>query len=93
MKRLTRTIPMHEAVLAVSAYLANKGNQDYCSTQPKRLFMISADLRKSCLIFCPPNPTLALKTSRLIKNTNVGLDYDWRLDHGIWMVVKHTYQI
>ena len=34
---------------------------------------------------------LANDTKKIITNTNIGLNYDWGLDHGAWTVIKHLY--
>jgi 4,5-DOPA dioxygenase extradiol len=39
----------------------------------------------------PGSPELAKQTKELIQKTEVGLDYQWGLDHGAWSVVKHLY--
>ena len=39
----------------------------------------------------PGDPELAKETKSIIKNTEVGLDDQWGLDHGAWSVVKHMY--
>jgi 4,5-DOPA dioxygenase extradiol len=39
----------------------------------------------------PGNPELAEETRKIISKTNVGLDHNWGLDHGTWMVVRHMY--
>jgi 4,5-DOPA dioxygenase extradiol len=36
---------------------------------------------------------LANETKSLIKNTVVGLDDKWGLDHGAWSVIKHLYSM
>lgn len=39
----------------------------------------------------PGSPKLAQETKDLIRNTEVGLDNKWGLDHGSWTVIKHLY--
>jgi 4,5-DOPA dioxygenase extradiol len=39
----------------------------------------------------PGSPELAKETKSLITKTQVGLDYQWGLDHGAWTVIKHMY--
>jgi len=39
----------------------------------------------------PGNPELANEIINSISKTDVGLNYDWGLDHGCWSVIKHMY--
>ena len=50
---------------------------------PKELFAVQYPANGS--------PELAKETKELIKSTEVGLDYQWGLDHGAWSVIKHLY--
>jgi 4,5-DOPA dioxygenase extradiol len=50
---------------------------------PKELFEVQYP--------APGDPKLAMETKNLIKNTQVGLDDKWGLDHGAWSVIKHMY--
>jgi 4,5-DOPA dioxygenase extradiol len=39
----------------------------------------------------PGSPALAKESSRLVSQTDIGLDYSWGLDHGTWSVIKVLY--
>lgn len=39
----------------------------------------------------PGSPELAAEVKKVIKGADVGLDFEWGLDHGSWSVVKHLY--
>jgi 4,5-DOPA dioxygenase extradiol len=38
----------------------------------------------------PGSPELAQEISKNIVSTSVGLDHDWGLDHGAW-IIRHMY--
>ena len=87
------TIPKPNAILCVSAHWETKGTfvtaMDKPNTIhdfggfPKALFDVQYP--------APGSPYLAGETKQIVKKTDVGLDYNWGLDHGAWSVIKHLY--
>lgn len=92
-RNVSKEIPKPNAILCVSAHWETRGTfvtaMDKPSTIhdfggfPKELFEVQYP--------APGNPELAKQTKALIKQTEVGLDEKWGLDHGAWSVIKHLY--
>ena len=91
-RTISKSIPMPNAVLVVSAHWFTKGTfitaMDFPPTIhdfggfPQALFDVNYP--------SPGDPKLALETSQLL-SVEVMLDHDWGLDHGAWTVVRHMY--
>ena len=92
-RNIAISIPKPNAILCVSAHWETKGTfvtamenpgtiHDFGGF-PKELFEVQYP--------APGSPELARATKELIKNTEVGLDDKWGLDHGAWSVIKHLY--
>jgi 4,5-DOPA dioxygenase extradiol len=87
------TIPKPNAILCISAHWETKGTfvtaMDKPTTIhdfggfPKALFDVQYP--------APGSPELAIETKNIVKTTDVGMDYNWGLDHGAWSVIKHLY--
>jgi 4,5-DOPA dioxygenase extradiol len=92
-RKVGSEIPRPQAILVVSAHWETRGTfvtaMDKPATIhdfggfPKALFDVQYP--------APGSPELAKETQRLVKMTEVELDYKWGLDHGAWSVVKHLY--
>lgn len=92
-KQLAVEIPSPEAILVVSAHWLSEGTRitavDFPETIhdfggfPKPLYNIQYP--------APGNPTLARETASMVQSTNVVLDHDWGLDHGVWTIARHMY--
>jgi 4,5-DOPA dioxygenase extradiol len=90
---LGESLPKPNAILCISAHWETKGTfvtavdkpetiHDF-SGFPKQLFDVQYP--------APGSPELAKETKSAIHKTQVGLDYEWGLDHGCWSVVKNIY--
>lgn len=92
-RKIGKEIPRPQAILVVSAHWETRGTYVTAVEKPatihdfggfpKALFDVQYP--------APGSPELAKETKELIKKTEVGLDYQWGLDHGAWSVVKHLY--
>ena len=92
-RNIGKTIPKPNAILCVSAHWETKGTFVTAMEKPptihdfggfpKALFDVQYP--------APGSPSLAEETKNTIKKTEVGLDYNWGLDHGAWSVIKHLY--
>jgi 4,5-DOPA dioxygenase extradiol len=86
-------MPKPHAILVVSAHWETRGTYVTAMDKPatihdfggfpKALFDVQYP--------APGSPELANETRNIIQKTEVGLDYQWGLDHGAWSVVKHLY--
>jgi 4,5-DOPA dioxygenase extradiol len=92
-RKVGSEIPRPQAILVVSAHWETRGTfvtavdkpvtiHDFGGF-PKALYDVQYP--------APGSPELAKETQRLVKMTEVELDYKWGLDHGAWSVVKHLY--
>ncbi len=92
-RNIAKIIPQPAVVLCVSAHW-----------ETKRTFVTAMDNPRTKHDFfgfpqelydvqypAPGNPTLAKEIMSLITKTKVGLDYEWGLDHGCWIVMKHFF--
>jgi 4,5-DOPA dioxygenase extradiol len=88
-----KTFPKPNAILCVSAHWETRGTYVTAMSKPptihdfggfpKELFEVEYP--------APGSPELASETKNIVKNSEVGLDTRWGLDHGCWSVVKHLY--
>jgi len=92
-EKLGREIPTPSAVLCVSAHWLTKGTFLTAMEHPKTIHDFGGFPKELFDVQypAPGNPKLAKETVDLIKETNVGLDHDWGLDHGTWTVVRRMY--
>jgi 4,5-DOPA dioxygenase extradiol len=92
-REIVKEIPRPNAILCISAHWETRGTfvtaMDYPKTIhdfggfPKALFDVNYP--------APGSPELAGEIKAIVKKTDVGLDYNWGLDHGAWSVIKHLY--
>lgn len=90
---LGKEIPIPSAVLVVSAHWLTRGTWITAMDHPKTIHDFGGFPQELFEVQypAPGSPTLAKETSELITSVPVGLDHEWGLDHGTWMVVRHMY--
>ncbi|WP_113924697.1 4,5-DOPA-extradiol-dioxygenase [Cognataquiflexum aquatile] len=90
---LGKEIPKPSAVLVVSAHWLTRGTWITAMDHPKTIHDFGGFPQELFEVQypAPGSPTLAKETSELITSVPVGLDHEWGLDHGTWMVVRHMY--
>jgi len=90
---LGQQIPVPKAVLVISAHWLTKGTHITAMEQPRTIHDFGGfpDALFEVKYPAPGNPVLARETAALIKETHVGMDHNWGLDHGTWSVVRHMY--
>ncbi len=90
---LGREIPQPRAVLCISAHWLTRGTHVTAMPHPRTIHDFGGfpselyDVQYEA----PGDPQLAQETADLIRETQVGLDHDWGLDHGCWSVVRRMY--
>ncbi len=92
-KQMGKEIPVPKAVLIISAHWLTKGTQITAMEQPKTIHDFGG-FPKQLFDFeypAPGDPKFAQETASLFHSTVVGLDHDWGLDHGAWMIVCNMY--
>jgi 4,5-DOPA dioxygenase extradiol len=92
-QRIGRNLPKPNAILCISAHWLTKGTFVTAMEQPKTIHDFGGFPKELFDVQYPAagSPQLARDTADLIKDTTVGLDADWGLDHGCWSVLKHLY--
>jgi 4,5-DOPA dioxygenase extradiol len=90
---IAKTITEPVAILCVSAHWETKGTFVTAADTPKTIhdFFGFPEELYQVQYPAPGSPSLAKEIKNLIKKTNVGLNYDWGLDHGCWVVMKHFF--
>lgn len=90
---LGKEITKPSAVLVVSAHWLTRGTWITAMDHPKTIHDFGGFPQELFEVQypAPGSPTLAKETSELITSVPVGLDHEWGLDHGTWMVVRHMY--
>lgn len=86
-------LPRPKAILCISAHWETKGTMVTATDSPKTIHDFYG-FPKALFEFeypAPGSPELAIETQNIINSSNVGLDYEWGLDHGSWSVVKHLF--
>ena len=88
-----KTIQKPAAVLCISAHWETRGTMVTAMKSPKTIHDFGGFPRALFEVQypAPGNPGLARQIKEKTKNTSVGLDESWGLDHGAWSVIKHLY--
>ncbi len=87
------TIPKPTAVLCVSAHWETRGTAVTAMDQPKTIHDFYGFPQELCNVQYPAPGSLAIakEVADTVKKADVKLDYEWGLDHGCWIVLKHFY--
>ncbi len=86
-------IPKPRKILCVSAHWETNGVFVTAMDKPKTIhdfFGFPKELYE-VQYPAPGSSDLAKEIVGIISKTNVGLDYQWGLDHGCWVVLKHIF--
>lgn len=92
-RNVAKEIPKPNAILCVSAHWETRGTFVTAMDKPKTIHDFGGFPKELFEVQypAPGNPELAKQTRALIKQTEVGLDEKWGLDHGAWSVIRHLY--
>jgi 4,5-DOPA dioxygenase extradiol len=84
-----RSLPRPQAILCVSAHWETVGSQVTAMVLPRTIhdFYGFPQPLYEMHYLAPGSPALARLTQEAVRSTQVGLDYDWGLDHGAWSVL------
>lgn len=92
-KELGVSLPKPKAILCISAHWETKGTFVTAMDMPKTIHDFGG-FPKALNEFeysAKGSPLFAKETQALINTTEVGLDYEWGLDHGAWSVLCHMF--
>lgn len=92
-RKVGKEVPKPTAILCISAHWETKGTFVTAMPHPQTIHDFGG-FPKDLFDVQYPAPgslELAKETQQLIKTAEVGLNYDWGLDHGAWSVLKHLY--
>lgn len=92
-RKIGKEVRKPSAILCVSAHWETKGTFVTAMEHPQTIHDFGG-FPKALFDVQYPAPgslDLAKETQKLIHTTEVGLNYDWGLDHGAWTVLKHLY--
>jgi 4,5-DOPA dioxygenase extradiol len=86
-------IPKPKAVLCISAHWETNGTYVTAMENPETIHDFFGFPKELYEIQYPAagSPDLAKEIVGIIAKTNVELDYQWGLDHGCWVVLKHMF--
>jgi 4,5-DOPA dioxygenase extradiol len=92
-RNTAKTLPRPKAILCVSAHWETRGTFVTVMEKPSTIHDFGGFPKALYEVQypAPGSPELAKEIKSFIKNTNVGLDEKWGLDHGAWSVIKHLY--
>lgn len=92
-RTISTKIPKPKAVLCVSAHWETKGVYVTATEKPNTIHDFFGFPKELYEIQypAPGSPDLAKEIAHIITKTNVGLDYQWGLDHGCWVVLKYIF--
>jgi 4,5-DOPA dioxygenase extradiol len=92
-QELPKQFPIPSAIICVSAHWLTRGTFITAMDHPKTIHDFGGfpEALYQVNYPAPGNAQLAKETAQLFKQTQVGLDHDWGLDHGAWTVIRHMY--
>lgn len=92
-QKLGKSLPRPKAILCISAHWETWGTLVTVMEKPHTIHDFGGFPQELYQVQYPASgsASLAMKTQAIIKNTKVGLDHDWGLDHGSWSVLKQMY--
>jgi 4,5-DOPA dioxygenase extradiol len=92
-KTLGNELPKPQAILCVSAHWETRGTFVTAMQKPKTIHDFGGFPQELFNVEYPANgsPMLAKQIKEEVKNTIIGLDETWGLDHGCWSVIKRMY--
>lgn len=92
-RQLGKELPRPKAIICISAHWETRGTFVTAMNNPRTIHDFGGfpqalfDVQYPA----PGSPDLAKEVKGMIKDTPVGLDHNWGLDHGAWSVIKHLY--
>lgn len=92
-RQVGRELPRPTAILCISAHWETRGTLVTAMEHPRTIHDFGGfppELYQQQYP-APGSPDLARHTQELIHSAEVGLDYEWGLDHGAWTVIRHMY--
>ncbi len=92
-RQVGKELQKPKAILCISAHWETKGTYVTAMESPKTIHDFSGFPKELYDVQYPAagSPDLAEETKRIVRKTEIGLDYSWGLDHGSWSVIKHLY--
>jgi 4,5-DOPA dioxygenase extradiol len=91
-KDAAAVIPKPKAVIVISAHWLTYGTHITAMEHPRIVPEgFPRQLLDAVQYDAHGDPGLAKETAGLILSTNAGLNHDWGLDHGAWMLVRQMY--
>lgn len=92
-KEVAKNIPTPKSILCISAHWETKGTFITAMEQPRTIHDFGGFPKELFEAQYPAkgNPELANNIKNGVKNTVIGLDHEWGLDHGTWSILKQMY--
>ncbi|MTK52772.1 4,5-DOPA dioxygenase extradiol [Paludibacter sp.] len=92
-RRLGDAMEKPNAIVCVSAHWETKGSQVTAMEKPQTIHDFGGFPKELFAVQypAPGSPELAQEVRQMVTKSEVGLDYNWGLDHGTWSIVKHMY--
>lgn len=92
-RNIAKTIPVPKAILCISAHWETRGTLVTAMSKPNTIHDFGGFPRELFEIQypAPGSPDLANEAKGLVKMADLGLDYNWGLDHGCWSVLRSMY--
>lgn len=94
-RQVAQSIPTPQAILCVSAHWETRGTFVTAMKHPRTIHDFGGFPKALYEVQYPaPGSTeLAEATKEMVQAVEVGLDYQWGIDHGAWSVIKHLYPL
>ncbi len=92
-KEIAKTITKPKAILCISAHWETNGTFVTAMDMPKTIHDFGGFPQSLFDVQYPAKGSkwLAEEAQNILKDTKVGLDEAWGLDHGSWSILKHLY--
>jgi 4,5-DOPA dioxygenase extradiol len=91
--KLGKELPRPRVILVISAHWLTNGTYVTATAQPRQIYDFYGfpEALYQVNYHSPGSPADAELIARSIKQTRVGLDDNWGLDHAAWAVLTHMY--